>query len=338
MQADDPTSAPATRDGAKRRAWLILKTLVTLAAFAWLLHTVDTDRLGRLLMAIDVWVVVAALLLVVTQTLLLAWRWHRVVGHLGGEWALGPAVRWTFVGVFFNQALPSSVGGDAIRIWALNRRAGSIGLAVGSVFVERASGLAVIGLMVSAATLALDPRLLSGTARLALLCIGPLATAGFVATLLLTQPLARSLAARWSQPWVGPAQDLLRVFAVPARLAELMLVAAAAAALNFAAAWLIGRSLGADIGPIAVVALAGGASLLALIPVSLGGWGVREGAMVALLVPLGVPAETALATSVAWALLPLLVSLPAGLLWWATDARREPGDNSPLPCDAQNRQ
>jgi uncharacterized membrane protein YbhN (UPF0104 family) len=71
--------------------------------------------------------------------------------------------------------------------------------------------------------------------------------------------------------------------------------------------------------------------LIQLLPISLGGWGVREAVLVVALASFGVPAEAALATSVLLGLCFIVISLPGGLIWFADGAsggrvlRREHG-------------
>ena len=82
------------------------------------------------------------------------------------------------------------------------------------------------------------------------------------------------------------------------------------------AAYLMGEGLGVAIGLPAYIVLVGGSVLLSVLPISLGGWGVREVSMVTLLGGVGASAEQALALSLLWGVLPLLISVPAGLLFW----------------------
>ena len=81
---------------------------------------------------------------------------------------------------------------------------------------------------------------------------------------------------------------------------------------------MLGRALGIEAGFAVYIAMVGGAVLLTALPVSLGGWGLREAGMVTLFGSVGVPAEPVLAMSIVWGLLPLVVSMPAGLLWWVS--------------------
>ena len=59
-------------------------------------------------------------------------------------------LRIVLVGLFFNQALPSTIGGDAVRAWQIHRAVASVGLALRSVILDRLAGLAGLILLVAA--------------------------------------------------------------------------------------------------------------------------------------------------------------------------------------------
>ena len=90
----------------------------------------------------------------------------------------------------------------------------------------------------------------------------------------------------------------------------------AASLTGIVAAYVLGLDLGIELSFPAYVVLVGGATLFAVLPISLGGWGVREVGMVALFGAVGVSPERALTLSVLYGVLPLLISLPGGLSWW----------------------
>ena len=81
-----------------------------------------------------------------------------------------------------------------------------------------------------------------------------------------------------------------------------------------AAAYLIARSLGIEVAPVAMIAVISMVTLATALPISIGGWGVREASFVSLLGVLGVDREAALLLSVEFGLLSMLVSLPGGAI------------------------
>jgi glycosyltransferase 2 family protein len=89
------------------------------------------------------------------------------------------------------------------------------------------------------------------------------------------------------------------------------------------AGYCIARGLGIDVGPLAMVAIMSLVTLVSALPISFGGWGVREVSVVALLGLLGVDRAAALAMSVEFGLLVTLMSLPGGLIWLTMRQHRD---------------
>ena len=321
MIEPDP-SAPAVATGGSRWRWALwLKVAVTLLLFGWIAQMTDFSALGSALRRLDLAVVGGALALVLAQQVVLAWRWHRIVNWLGGRWSLAQSLRWVFVGLFFNQALPTAVGGDAVRMWALHRHGLSKQVAIGSVAVERGSGLALLALMIGAAV-ALSPRSLGGPEVERALLGGVF----FIVAILTTAMFADKWLTRWLPPRLAEAGDRFGVamrslFRTPRAVAELVAGGGIATSLGLWAAVVLGRGLGLQFEASVYVALVGGAILLTLLPISLGGWGVREAGMVALFGHLGAPPEPVVALSVLWGILPLVVALPGGAYFWLTHRR-----------------
>lgn len=101
------------------------------------------------------WLAAGALALT-AQILLGALRWQTIIGRCKTPeeppFTIANAVRYLFVGIFFNQTLPSTVGGDAVRIWLLARENGGWRSATYSVLIDRMIGVLTLALVVIACT------------------------------------------------------------------------------------------------------------------------------------------------------------------------------------------
>ena len=93
---------------------------------------------------------VLALIMVFITPLIASVRWMTVMRAIGAPLPFMTALRIFFIGLFFNAALPSIVGGDAVRIWELSRLRYSLGKAVSGVFLDRLTALAALTLIVIA--------------------------------------------------------------------------------------------------------------------------------------------------------------------------------------------
>jgi uncharacterized membrane protein YbhN (UPF0104 family) len=86
--------------------------------------------------------------------------------------------------------------------------------------------------------------------------------------------------------------------------------------------FLIATAVGVEVELIHVLVLFPPVFLVSLLPISIAGWGVREGAMVAALSLVGVDEASALAVSILFGLGVLLVGLPGGLVWFAGKGKK----------------
>lgn len=265
--------------------------------------------------------VLLVLLLLASLVALTAWRWQVLVAAVDLVLGLLTAVRLTFVGLFFNIAVPGSTGGDVVKAFYAARLLGAPTRAVVSVFVDRFLGLFALILMAGLALLVAPADAAYTTPRLLVVaCMG----AGLLAALVgLSRRVRRgvglsALARRLPFAHVLAEIDAaLRLYrrrpgAVGGALALSLLNHAgsvAAAALLVSALGM--RELGW--GPLFVVVPL--ASLAAAVPLLPGGWGVGEVAYAFLLAPFGVEPTEAVGLSVLLRLMSLSVSLPGGVLW-----------------------
>ena len=132
-----------------------------------------------------VWVVLA-LGLLTGQVVLLAIRWRTIAAACKVDMTFVQALQLSFIGVFFNQVLPSTVGGDGARIWLLGRQ-GDVGWARAtySVLIDRVVGVFALALIVTACLPWTFELIHDPIARLALLAIGLGAIASAVAFVLI---------------------------------------------------------------------------------------------------------------------------------------------------------
>jgi uncharacterized membrane protein YbhN (UPF0104 family) len=245
------------------------------------------------------------------------WLLLRAAGQpIGYLWA----VRTYLVGQFFSNFLPTSVGGDAVRVYRLHRQIGRPALAIASVFVERITGfLALTTIGWIAFGLNIDRFGDSWQLRWAVIW-GLLAASGGLA-LALSAPWTVGLLTRlplpnavdWRGKLRGLAESLGRFYAYRAALALVMLLACAYQiswiAVNAAAAQALGMAV-----PQSFMALMVPISdIVGLIPIFFNNLGAREGTYTLLLGRLGVPAAQALALALLVFGVRLLISLLGGV-------------------------
>ena len=294
----------------------ILRLAASVGLLAGVLYWLDPRALGAAFSAPQPGWLAAALALGVPQVVLSAWRWRLTAARLGAHLPLGAAVREYYLATFLNQVLPGGVMGDATRAWRHARHARHVqcggAAAWQAVVLERASGQLAL-LLVVLASLALSPALRSAVHGA---FSGPRPTAAALAGLLLALlalglTLSRTrLRVHLSQLRQAARQALLaRGAFLPQLIASLLVVA------SYVGVYLCCmRMIGIDT-PLATAAPLVPWVLLAMaIPLSIAGWGVREGAAALLWQAAGLDPAQGVAISISYGAVVLLSSLPGALM------------------------
>lgn len=235
-------------------------------------------------------------------------RWQRFAEELRFERTFQQYCSYYFIGTYFNLVLPTSVGGDVVRVWHLDANSGRKWAALASVFLERVNGLLVL-IALACVGILMAPADLPWWIPASVWGIAGCATLGVV-----TIPLTRNMRILSDQrrEQVLLAWDLLRA---PKLLTETTIMSALVQVGGVVILWCLGRSLELDV-PITYYAVLGPmVSLLTLLPVSVNGMGFREGGTVLFLAPLGVDQATALTLAFLWFSINVTVSLLGGLVY-----------------------
>ncbi len=298
------------------RPWLLLKCVAS-GLLLWLvLARIHVDALLLRLGAARPAFIALALAVLVLQVAAAALRWHIVASAPARTTSYAAFFRFLLIGQFFNQMLPSTIGGDGMRAWLHHRAGASLKDAVNGTLVDRLAGLlALLGLVILAtpvqATMIPDPAV-----RLALELTSGAGILAFVTLLGLGGRVGDRL------PRLGPIRALhelaLRVRGIMARpriAAAVLALSLLVHAASVVGIWSLAQALALAIDLVDLSVLVPPMLLLSMIPISVAGWGLREGLMVMALRSRGVPAEDALLLSALFGLALLSVSLPGGLLW-----------------------
>ena len=285
-----------------------LQCAIALGLLAVLWHVADGARALDLLAGVHPGWLAAALGALTLQTLLSALRWRLAAGQLGIRLGRMTALGEYYLAQLVNQALPGGVIGDAGRAVRSRAQAGLM-QAAQAVVIERLAGqVALFAVFATAAIPALAlpggldaPRWLAGP-MIALICAGVLALAIFWRGAL--WPAAANTRLR---------QPVIRALAAPEVRARQVWLSLGTALCNIAAFVLCARAVGCVVPVADALVLVPLVLLSMLIPLTIGGWGLREGAAAAILPIAGATPAEALAASVAFGIAILLAAAP-GLL------------------------
>jgi len=309
----------------RRRSVRVVSTLVvTGLCTAYILWKIDLGQTGHVLRDARLGYFFGAVAIMVVTVGPMAWRWQRLLEARGIHDRLGWLLRAYFTAYTAGQVLPTSVGGDAMRIFETSRRhPGNGGPIAGSVLLERALG---------------------GAATLALAAIGFVLAIGHyhvgaylwveLGFVVATVVLAVVLFSRRARRPLSRSVPLLRRLRVerPVRavyegihgyrehawlLGGVTVLTLAIQSVRVLAIWLAGKAVGVDLSPRAYYVMGPLLFLVMLVPFTINGLAVREAFFVSFLGQLGVGADSAFATGFLFFVVTIALALPgAVILGW----------------------
>jgi glycosyltransferase 2 family protein len=306
-----------------RRGWLLFaaKAALALGLLVWIATGIGIGPLlGQFKHIAWRWAAISVVVLVVQYAVMVA-RWDLVLRkafglHIG---LLRLSLVFGF-GEVLGSFLPSFVGLDAIRTLALARHA-PVATVARSVLVDRVFGLAALLFLIAVTLPSFEsaPGLMSAMPLLALVSVGGLIA---LAILMLgadhwaaipylgriAAPVARDLRAAWT--------DLPLSFGVIATGLGMHL-------LSVALIWSLGHMFGADLGVMNCMRIVPAALLISALPVSVGGWGLREGAIVGGFTLIGGDATAAGAASIAYGVTAILSGTIGIVVPWLLELGRK---------------
>ena len=314
-----------TAQSSRARAVLvqILKAAVSIALLAALLSRVDVPRLWSVARTASIPWLVGALALYLVMILVSAWRWGLLLDAQRIRFSFGGLTSSFLVATFFNNFLPSNIGGDVIRVTDTAPAAGSKTLATTVVLIDR--GLGLLGLVLVAA--------LGATAGLGPADVGPLGPgmlwAGFGVGAMLATPvlLMPQFVTRLLQPirivhpeWIDERLErltsaLARFKEAPGALATCFAGAVIVQAVLVGFYLAIAHSLRIPITFSQLAVVVPISFIVQMLPVSMNGFGVREATFGFYFTRLGLPLESALLVSFLGAVLILIFSLSGGVAY-----------------------
>jgi glycosyltransferase 2 family protein len=316
----DTGTAPARTRGLLR---ILLKTGISVALLLFLFSRVDGARLWSVARTASVAWLGAAVALYGVMVLLSAWRWGLLLQAQGIHLPFTRLTSSFLVATFFNNFLPSNIGGDVVRITDTAPAAGSKTLATTVVLMDRGIGLLGLVLLAAMAATAGPRAAADGAVDAGMLWAG-LGLAAVVGTPVLLmpdkfaqllQPLRR-LHPEWVDERLARLTEALGRFReAPGALAGCFAGAVGVQAVLVAFYLAIAYSMQIPIGFTALAAIVPVSFLVQMLPISMNGFGVREATFGFYFARLGLPLESALLVSFVGAALILIVSVAGGITY-----------------------
>ena len=293
-----------------------IKILVSAALLYFSLRKVDLHELAaRFNLGSLLWIGLAIGVMFV-QIFIGVLRWREISAECGAPLEIRQAMRFNLIGTFFNQTLPSSIGGDAVRLWLVARGGAGWRAATYSIFVDRAIGLIALSIVI-VASLPWSYRLITDpNGRSALLLVDFAALAGGLGFLVLGM-----LRWPWLTQWWGTHhihacavianRVLFRMNSGP-KIAVLSLLVHVLAVVI---AWCVVQSIAAPVMFGQIFQLVPPVMLITMLPISIAGWGVREASLALAFGYAGLLPTEGVNVSLLLGAVSLLVGAIGGLVW-----------------------
>ena len=294
---------------------VLLKVIVSLGLITFLINQVDFKGIVNILKNVDITMIVYALILLTIQVFIATTRWQFVLKcqKIMLDYKNTLQILWS--GLFFNQAMPSSVGGDVIRGYYLKKQGMTLGRATLGVLMDRLFGMIGLVLLVLASLPLLFELVDDPIARTGVLFI-----AVGISLALLFIFFTDKLPGNFSHLKVirglySLSQNARHCISKNYNGLIIIIISILIHLISVVTVMTMAIGLGINVewsGFLVIIPLV---TLMMVVPISIAGWGVREGVMVVGFGYLGVASEAALALSILYGLLMLVVALPGGVVW-----------------------
>lgn len=280
-------AASAASRKAKKKIWFWLRLIAAVAVLWWVIHKNGQGRIMEgLLSARPGWVLLAALFFFLSIAAG-AYQWHLLLRMQGIAFGYRACFRTYYSGMFLNNFLPGTVGGDALRVYEVKQGSDGWGKAVASTFLDRLIGFFTLSLLsLVAVGAALWRNTLDQSVFRHLLYAVGFVFGIFVLVLVLllsrriasmVQSLIHWTGMKWLEESHARMQDILLAYRARwAEMAFVILVSCVVQILRIDVHWFSALGLGVRISPvfffcfIPVIALAG------VVPLNVGGWGIPQ--------------------------------------------------------------
>jgi len=284
----------------------------------WVNVSALTERLSRLEPS---WIALA-LLLLLAQVVVLALRWRKIAAACGANLGFMPAVQMSFIATFFNQVLPSTIGGDGVRIWLLARTGAGWARAAYSVLIDRIVGVFALASLVIACLPWTFELIRDPIARAVLLAIGFGVVAGTFLFLFIGMRY-RQFFDRWMLTRHLSAASRAAITLCSSAPSIVVIIACSIVIhlLTIIAAWCCTRAVAAPISFAQVLLLMPPVLLVSTMPISIAGWGVRESSMIVAFAYAGLAQSNGLTLSILWGAASFAVGIAGGIVWIVSGLR-----------------
>ena len=310
---------------------VVLKILLSIGLFAYVMAKVSPRNVWATIRTADPNLLVLAAGLFLLSNLIGSWLWARLLRAQGVSIPYPKAASYYFVGLFFNNFLPSNVGGDIARMSEARKHADHMSPVFSATLMDRLIGVVSIGFLAVLASVAELEQLRLHAIYAATLAVFLLAVAFFASIfnrgiLQAFEWPFRVIGARKVELAIARIMDDLHGFRSEGGALAAAFVASTLVQISrIYVHYLVGLALGVRISVSYYFLFVPVLAALISLPISLNGIGVREGAAVVLFQLAGLTREQAFSIPFLTYVLSVLISLLGGLIFISRTPRRALG-------------
>jgi glycosyltransferase 2 family protein len=317
LRSDDA----AARSGPRVRSLAILglKAIISIAIVWFLITKVDFETLSARLGTNAALPLVFGIVLGLLTMVVTAVRWWRIHHRLRADIPFRFAIPATMECYALNLALPGSVGGDIVRAARARQLCGRTREAVMAVLLDRGGNLAAQMVLCIAALPFLHNSMASNNLEVAVLSVTLIGALGVAAVYLAPLLVGRSKLERIRliRELIRVGLILRRILHFPSAVCEIAVLSFGIQAIGVIILWTAVLAIGLETPPLFTLVVAMSFGMLgSALPISFGGLGVREGAVVWVFLETGMAEDTAFMIAIVFGALILSQTIP-GLYIWA---------------------
>ena len=318
----------------------ILKILISAGLVYWLLHQTGWGEIWHLFQNVNGWWIAAAFLFFSFSHVLGSLQWHVLLMAEGVRLDWKKVLSFYYIGLFFNNFLISGLGGDLFRMYDIRKISKDGKAAVSTVFLDRAIGLFVMSSFSILSAPWLISRLSYGT-RLQLPLIVLLITWILILLFFFNHKFNRPFV--WLIRKITPGQIYAKASDIyyqihdfgqhPHLFLKVIGIAIIVQSFRILTHYLLSLALGVTISPVYFFLFIPIIAIMAALPISMGGLGVREQTGVLLFVAVGMIESEAVSMEFMAYIIAVMTSLPGGLLFVFRKHTNKKSDFEPALAD-----
>lgn len=302
---------------------ILIKTGITLLIFYLIFQSIDIEKFVYTLSKANGLFLLFGLLFQYLSTVLASYRWHLIMQTLRYGLPFGFFYKSYFKATFFNQALPSTIGGDAIRVLDLIGVKKNKKRAFFDVLIDRLLGL--LGLLIlSLFANLIQPNLLPKAIHFLIIVLSLGGIAGLVVLLNLSRiEFLKRL--RFLKLFYDISLRFRIILRKKRRLATQTSLSVLVHFLAIVSFYMIAISISSKIEFTLFLVIIPAVLLISIIPISLAGWGVRESAMIGLFILVGADKEKILSVSILYGIILVLIGIYGAVYYLKEDKEEQKG-------------